>query len=191
VRSRHNSLKPNGGGESQAQVRWLRDAASRAAIKGRYGDALDYCMRLEKLQPDEPAWPRRTAYCCQRLGRRGDERAALVRAAKGYERGGFARKAIALYRLAVAIDPPDAELQRHLAILDGQAATGLESLHPPGAQLRAPSEPLGPVSPAVDHAESIPAAPIAGPSRLTDPGEEPLVDEFQLVEFAETEITPK
>jgi hypothetical protein len=104
ARSRRTSNRPETQTTGEAEARRLRDAASEAVAKGRYHEALDHCLRLEALQPSDPSWARRTAHCCQRLGRHADERAALLRAAEGYEHAGFLRKACAMYRLAVAID---------------------------------------------------------------------------------------
>ena len=89
----HGSSSPPRRGQLRAEVRRLRDEASAAVLRKRYAEALERYLQLEGLQSEEPTWACRAAYCFDRLGRRSEQSAALTRAANGYERDGFARKA--------------------------------------------------------------------------------------------------
>jgi tetratricopeptide (TPR) repeat protein len=178
-----------------AEVRKLRDETSAAVLKKRYAEALEYCRQLEGLQPDEPAWARRAAYCFHQLGRRSQECAALIRAGKGYERDGFARKAAAMYRLALALNPEDQELRQHIGEVNAGGGTGLDSLHARGVlHYGTPSEtpPLPEDEVGTDGPQSArPQSPqtsagLEGASVRSM--EERLIDEYELVEFAETEV---
>ena len=180
------------------ELRHLRDAASSAVLKGRYLEALGLCHRLEELQPDDPSWSRRAAYCCHRLGRRAEEQIALIRAAEGYERIGFLRKAMAMYRLALALDPGSKYLAQRIDELNAGRSTGLESMTPPAKlQYLTPSEIPPPID--VQHQPSveilqggaIPGAPRIGSSEAFIRDAQKLVDEFQLIEFTDTEVEPK
>jgi hypothetical protein len=201
--ARHSNYPPNAPA-LRAEVRRLQDAASGAIVKQRYAEALQCCLQLEALQPSEPAWARRAAYCCHRLGRRAEERAALLRAAEGYERGGFVRKASAMYRLVLALEPADQQMQQRLSELDAGRAKGLERLQGPAVlRYMTPSEiPLPPAgdeaaahesalsslraprTPAVDSSD-------AEPIDTLSPIEAMLVDEYEVLEFTETEVRSK
>jgi tetratricopeptide (TPR) repeat protein len=152
-----------------AEIRRLRDLAEHAVDRGRYAEALAACQRLEHLQPAEPAWARRSAYCLGRLGRAPEQVAALRRAAQTYERAGFLTKAGAMYRLALAIAPRDEELARRAAELHAGRVRGLEGIQ--GLQYYTPSE-------------------LPPPTEASVPGEPSLVDEYDVVEFTDPEIEP-
>jgi tetratricopeptide (TPR) repeat protein len=193
--ARRSNSSPNAKG-SQAEVRKLRDDASVAVVKKRYYDALECCLQLEELQPDEPTWARRAAYCLHRLGRRSEECAALIRAAKGYERAGFGRKASAMYRLALALSPKDEKLKHRLGELDAGRATGLDRLQPHGVlRYMTPSE-VPPKAPDTQASDASPDSVRLRPPRLPtelDGGslggmEAKLIDEYELVEFVETDV---
>ena len=156
-------------------LRELREAASQALEKRRYADALQCYRRLEQLQPGDASWTRRIADCFRRLGRRQDELAELVRAAEGYERSGFFSQAAAMYKLAVAVDPAQAQLQQRLSELNARRGIGLK-----GARTTV----------GVQHYPSPSRMP--PPVGLLDPPARPdhtrLVDEYHLVEFDDTEF---
>jgi hypothetical protein len=147
-----------------AAVRRLRGVALQAVARGRFREALAACWRLEHLEPFEPAWPRRTAYCLGRLRRHAEEAAALKRAARGYERNGFLLKADAMYRLALAITPNDEDLLQRAAELRAGRNIGLEARQAP------------------------PALRYLTPSELPPPMESRLVDDYHVVEFIDTEV---
>jgi tetratricopeptide (TPR) repeat protein len=195
-RNHPNGQSPGPGTQKPAYLRRLRDSASHAVLGGRYRDALGYCRQLEEVEPDDPAWARRTAYCCHRLGMRASELAALLRAAEGYERSGFMRKAVAMYRLAVALDPTDKYLSHRITDLTAGQGTGLQSLQPPGAlayftQSEAPPSVVA--SPEHAGQTATAARPASAPSlaagQVADDAAR-LVDEYALIEFTETEVIP-
>jgi tetratricopeptide (TPR) repeat protein len=193
-----SSSQPPPDDERQKQLRRLRDSASFAVLKGRYYDGLEFCKQLEELDPDDPAWARRTAYCCHRLGMHAGELAALIRAAEGYEKGGFLRKAVAMYRLALALDPTDEYLHNRIDDLNAGKSTGLESLRGPGmlqflTHSEVPPVPSTPPkgdgeAPPIPRADSIPSI---DPSGTFEREAARLIDEYELVEFADTEIVTK
>lgn len=193
-----DTLPPGASKEKLAELRRLRDAASSAVLKGRYLEALAHCHRLEELQPDDPSWSRRAAYCCHRLGRRAEEQIALIRAAEGYERIGFLRKAMAMYRLALALDPGSKYLAQRIAELSAGRSTGLESMAAPGKlQYLTPSEIPPPIN--VQHQSTVDILGSGSSAPHLNLGStesflrdaQRLVDEFQLIEFTDTEIEPK
>jgi cAMP-dependent protein kinase regulator len=73
---------------SGAEVERLKAAASDALKRGQHPLALRHCLDLEKLEPNDPMWPRRTALVLERMGRTRDEIDALDRSAANYERAG-------------------------------------------------------------------------------------------------------
>jgi hypothetical protein len=176
-----------------AHLRRLRDAAWHAVLGGRYFDALGYCRQLEQIEPDDPEWARRTAYCCHRLGMRAGEVAALLRAAEGYERAGFTRKAAAMYRLVAALDPSFGYVHRRIDDLAAGQGTGLESLPPRALSYLTESEAPPPAlaSPARAGESATTTQPAAAPVSVAAQGAddtERLVDEYALIEFADTDI---
>jgi tetratricopeptide (TPR) repeat protein len=193
-----DSVPPGASKEKHGELRHLRDEASSAVLKGRYLEALGLCHRLEELQPDDPSWSRRAAYCCHRLGRRAEEQIALIRAAEGYERIGFLRKAMAMYRLALALDPGSNYLAQRIDELSAGRSTGLESMAPPAKlQYLTPSEIPPPIN--VEHQAGVDvlsagSIPGSGPIRAREGfirDTQKLIDEFQLIEFTDTEVEPK
>jgi hypothetical protein len=156
-----------------ADIRRLRDTAEQAVLRGRYTEGLYACQRLEELEPKEPAWARRAAYCLARLGRHAEQVAALQRAARGYESAGFLRKAAAMYRLALAVSPGDQEMHQRSAELNAGRVTGLERLQGPASlQYYTPSEIPPPIEP-----------------RATN-GAGDLVEDYEGIEFTDPEIDP-
>jgi len=191
-----DTIPPGASKEKHREIRHLRDEASSAVLKGRYLEALGLCHRLEELQPDDPSWSRRAAYCCHRLGRRAEEQIALIRAAEGYERIGFLRKAMAMYRLA--LDPGSKYLAQRIDELSAGRSTGLESMAPPGKlQYLTPSEIPPPIN--LEHSSvvdildggAIPGPGGIGASEKFIRDAQKLIDEFQLIEFTDTEIKQK
>ena len=70
------------------EVARLKAAASEALKRGQHPLALRHCLDLEKLEPHDPMWPRRTALVLNRMNRPLDEVDALDRSATNYERAG-------------------------------------------------------------------------------------------------------
>jgi len=110
-------------------VRKLRDAAQKAADKGKWNKALEAYVELERLEPNDGGWSRRTADCYRRLGKRSDEITALMRAVERYSRAGFLVKAIAMCKMILALDPEHTASQQALA--EFSAARGIPVAKPP------------------------------------------------------------
>ena len=165
-----------GGDENRA--RKLRDRAIRLREKGKLTQAAACYRELEDLEPAHADWPKRAAECYRRLGRHEDAIAALDRSAALYTQGGFVLKAIAVCKMALAMDPGHAAIGARLATLAGQRCMGLERIRArPGASGgTAPKaaagvidrvEPTGPAVVAIDMAR--PAPPSVSPRSRRSP----------------------
>lgn len=140
----------------QERVRELRGEALELSRKGAHQAALDRFDELERLNPDEPDWPRRAADCHRSLGRRDRQIAALARAAELYGRGGALAKAIAACRMILDLEPRHTETQARLAALKAQGNT------------LAPARALGlpkPPGPALPSMRAAPPAPTQSPQK--------------------------
>lgn len=126
----------------KASISALARSAAQSIAKHRLEEALDCYVRLERVEPNAGVWPRRAADCYRRLGRPGDELAALERAAKIYAKRGMHLRAIAMCRMILALDPDHAQAKAGLAKLQTSRARGLERFQgTPGAP-RAGDEPV-------------------------------------------------
>src|SRR5688500_15044773 len=90
---------------SGAEVERLKAAASEALKRGQLPLALRHCLDLEKLEPNDPMWPRRTALVLNRMGRPLDEIDALDRSASNYEQAGDLLKCATVCNQILKIDP--------------------------------------------------------------------------------------
>jgi hypothetical protein len=125
----------------QETLRHLRDEVRHLVASKRYAQALASFGKLEALEPAEPEWPRRASECHAALKRPKEQAEALARAAERFERARVAKKAEALCRLSIKIDPRNA---RARALLDE-----LERVHQPSPPVVAPlvAPPVAPASP--------------------------------------------
>jgi tetratricopeptide (TPR) repeat protein len=118
----------------KASIKGLARSAAQSIAKQRLAEALDCYLRLERVEPNKGAWPRRAADCYRRLGRRRDQLAALERAAKTYAKRGMHLRAIAMCRMILALDPDHAQTKARLAKLQKSRARGLDRFRrTPGA----------------------------------------------------------
>src|SRR5690242_15996518 len=112
----------------QQQIRDLREEALELSRKGDHKSALERLGELERLEPNEPDWPRRAADCQRALGKPTLQIAALGRAAELYGRAGALTKAIAVCKMILALEPRHTETQARLAALQAQ---GPQTVLPP------------------------------------------------------------
>lgn len=99
---------------SEAEIQRLKAAASEALKEGKHPLALRHCLDLEKLQPDDPMWPRRTALVLERMGRPEDEVDALDRSAANYEKARDAFKCATICNQILRLDPSHAPSRARL-----------------------------------------------------------------------------
>jgi len=144
----------------------LTDGAATALQVGRVDQALRIYRDLERLEGENPTWSLRVAECYRRLAQRDGEVSALMRAASRYERRGFAREALALWKRVQMVDPDHDSATVAVERLEPSCGLGLErfrSSFPPSF-----SHPASHVAPARHGTESelaemptIPAPPLA------------------------------
>src|SRR5262245_31219110 len=101
----------------QERIRALRDEALGLVRDGHESKALFRFAELEKLDPNEPDWPRRAAECHRVLGNSKEQVEALGRAAERYMSQGLIPKAIATCKVILSVDPTHTETQQRLAAL--------------------------------------------------------------------------
>lgn len=105
--------------------RQLRAAAERAFAAGRHQQALAQSIRLEREEPEEPAWPRYTALICQTMGRTLDQIDALDRAAGLHQKRGEILKAATVCKHILAIDPQHSSTRARIQALRAARAPSL------------------------------------------------------------------
>jgi CRP-like cAMP-binding protein len=119
----------------QQHIKELREEALSLVRSEDYRKALDRFKELERLDPNEPDWPRRAADCHRARSDMPAQIAALGRAAELYGRAGALPKAIALCKLILGLDPRHTETQARLAALQSgpapERAIGLAPARPP------------------------------------------------------------
>jgi CRP-like cAMP-binding protein len=101
----------------EEKIRRLRDEATAAIEGGKLEAAVTLYTQLAQLEPREPSWLQRLADAHRRLGQKPQELAALLKAATAYRGNGFALKAMALCKMAIAIDPASLAARKQLAEL--------------------------------------------------------------------------
>src|SRR5262245_19102163 len=112
----------------QQLIRDLREEALELSRKGDHKGAVERFSELERLEPNEPDWPRRAADCQRALGKAPLQIAALGRAAELYGKQGALTKAIAVCKMILALEPRHTETQARLA---GLQAQGPSTVLPP------------------------------------------------------------
>lgn len=103
-----------------ADVRALRDDANAALAAGKFKRALVAYMELERLEPRDAQWPKRTAETLRRLGKDRDAIEAYARSVDRYAQSGFLVQAIAVCKIILSIDPQHGETLRKLAEINEQ-----------------------------------------------------------------------
>ncbi|MEZ4368182.1 MAG: cyclic nucleotide-binding domain-containing protein [Kofleriaceae bacterium] len=96
-------------------VRQLRDDAAAATQSGKHKRAIQAYLELERLEPRDAQWPKRTAESYRRLGKTKEAVSAYERAADRYTQGGFMVQAIAVCKLILQLDPENSDATRRLA----------------------------------------------------------------------------
>jgi CRP-like cAMP-binding protein len=99
---------------SEAEVARLKAAASDALKRHQHPLALRHCLDLEKLQPEDPMWPRRTALVLNRMNRPLDEIDALERSATNYEKAGDLLKCATVCNQILQLDANHAATRERL-----------------------------------------------------------------------------
>ncbi len=102
----------------------LRAEASEATASGKYKRALAAYLELERLEPRDAQWSKRSAETYRRLGKDKDAVSAYARAVDRYAQSGFLVQAIAVCKLILQIDPRNDEALRKLAAMNEQVGAG-------------------------------------------------------------------
>lgn len=139
----------------EERIRRLRDEAVAAIEGGKHEAAVALYNQLAKLEPDEPAWLQRLADAHRRLGQKALELAALLKAATAYRNTGFAIKAVALCKMAIAIDPANLGARKQLAELCAPKPNKRVS-RPAGARSKRPGKLQAPAASAPANRPSLP-----------------------------------
>lgn len=92
----------------QETIRLLREQARQCFAARRYAPALEAFGKLEALERTEPEWPRRAAECHAALKNPKQQAESLARAAERFDEARITKKAQALCRLSLSIDPGNA-----------------------------------------------------------------------------------
>ncbi len=121
-----------------ADVARLKAAASEALKRAQHPLALRHCLDLEKLEPEDPMWPRRTALVLNRMGRPLDEIDALARSAVNYEKVGDLLKCATVCNQILQIDPNHAPTRERLLLVHRRARQATPA--PASSGWRAPEE---------------------------------------------------
>lgn len=99
---------------AKADPNKLRDKAVAASAKGKHKKALEYYQELEKLEPKDGGWSRKTGEMHRQLGQDDLAIRAFGRASARYAELGFLVKAIAACKIILRIDPGHKEAQAQL-----------------------------------------------------------------------------
>jgi CRP-like cAMP-binding protein len=160
---------------SPKDARALRTEAAQAAAAGTWKRALAAYLELERLEPDDPQWPKRAAEIYRKLDKPRDAVAAYDRAADRYARGGFAVQAIAVGKVILQLDPDHAKTRQRLSAMSEAPPTRgrvtptqsvYSTLAGPG-MAGLPGAPGAMASSADFDFELEPAPPVAMPRTLT------------------------
>lgn len=117
--------------------RELRRRATKAARGGDYQTVLECFTTIEALKPGDPNLALKVADAARRAGRDDVRLNALERAARGYERVGLPRKALAVYKMIVAARPGHEGALAKIEAIDQSRPRGLDRL---GYFRRSPSQ---------------------------------------------------
>ncbi|MBI4819994.1 MAG: cyclic nucleotide-binding domain-containing protein [Deltaproteobacteria bacterium] len=128
---------------STLEVAKLGDEAGDALQRGELKTALQAYLRLEQVEPKNPAWPRGSALVFRKFGQKKQEVEALARAARIFIEAGEVLKATTVLKQILAIEPNHAEAERWLERLH-QAALGRRR---PANSTMPPPRPTQPASP--------------------------------------------
>jgi CRP-like cAMP-binding protein len=104
--------------------RALRDEAAAATAAGKHKRALAAYLELERLEPRDAQWAKRTAETYRKLGNHKQAIEAFARAVDRYAQSGFLVQAIAVCKLILQIDPKHAAALGRLAQMNEQVGAG-------------------------------------------------------------------
>ena len=104
--------------------RALREEAAAATADGKYKRALAAYLELERVEPRDAQWPKRTAETYRRLGNNKSAMDAFQRSADRYAQNGFLVQAIAVCKLILQIDPKHEGTLGRLAQMNEQLGQG-------------------------------------------------------------------
>jgi len=104
-------------------ARAIRAEATDAVAGGKWKRALACYIELERLEPDDPQWPKRAAEMYRRLGKDRDAVAAYDRAADRYARIGFVVQSIAVCKVILQLEPDHPATRNRLAAMTAAQAT--------------------------------------------------------------------
>ncbi len=105
--------------------RKLKNEATEMVSKGKWKRALELYLELEKLEPNDGAWPQRAGDAARRLGKPADAVTYLRRATDAYAKHGFLLKAVAVCKVILEIDPRQRDVQDRLASFHAARATSV------------------------------------------------------------------
>ena len=100
-----------------SDARKLKDEAAQAVAKGKWKRALDVYLQLERAEPNDGMWPRKTGEMLRRLAKIPEAIHAFDRAVDLHARDGFLLKAIAVSTLILELDENHTATQQKLASL--------------------------------------------------------------------------
>ncbi len=104
--------------------RALREEAAAATADGRYKRALAAYLELERVEPRDAQWPKRSAETYRRLGNNKSAIDAFERSAERYAQNGFLVQAIAVCKLILQIEPRHEGTLGRLAQMNEQLGQG-------------------------------------------------------------------
>ncbi len=138
---------------AKVDLRKLKDAATEAFSKQKWGKAVELYQQITKVEPNDPDWFQREGECWRKLGDAAMATTAFGRAAEGYAKNGFLLKAIAVCKNILQMDPKHTLTQAMLAELYAKRDGGAPVATPPP-----------------------PPAPVAPPPKAVTPPPPPKVD---------------
>jgi CRP-like cAMP-binding protein len=112
----------------------LRDKAAALSAKGKHRKALELYQELERLEPRDGSWSRRTGEMHRHLGDDVAAIAAWNRACDRYAAAGFVVKAVAICKMILRVDPSQTEATTRLAELNSERGI-------PAAAAKRPADP--------------------------------------------------
>jgi hypothetical protein len=104
----------------------LSGEAAELAERGRYRAAGEFYATLEEIEPDNADWSVRLAETQRRLGNRGAEIDARLRAAQRFRRSRHPRRAIAMCGRVLRLAPGHELAQTILAQAERECPYGLD-----------------------------------------------------------------
>ena len=102
-------------------------AAEAAHDAGRLDEAVERYHELERREPSDPTWPSRIAELCRAKKDRPGRVAGLRRAAIAFAASGVPMKALAMAKLAMALDKSNAETRALLEALQRGEVPAVEA----------------------------------------------------------------